>query len=45
MEDKIVTLEHVTTEKQVDDIFIKALDANKFEKLRGELGICMLEDL
>ena len=45
IKDKIVTLEHVTTEKQLEDIFTKALDANQFEKLRGELGICMLEDL
>ncbi|XP_050886339.1 uncharacterized protein LOC127091693 [Lathyrus oleraceus] len=45
VEDKIVTLEHVTTEKKLADIFTKALDENQFEKLRGELGICMLEML
>ena len=28
IEDKIVTLEHVTTEKKLEDIFTKALDAN-----------------
>jgi len=40
VEDKIVTLEHiVATEKQLADIFTKTLDANQFEKLRGELGI------
>lgn len=45
VEVKIVTLEHVTIEKQLADIFTKALDANQFEKLRGELGILMLEEL
>ena len=45
VEDKIVTLEHVTTKKQLTDIFTKALDANQFEKLSVKLGICMLEEL
>lgn len=45
VEDKIVILEHVAIEKQLTDIFTKALDANQFEKLRGELNICMLEEL
>ncbi|XP_050916171.1 uncharacterized protein LOC127131285 [Lathyrus oleraceus] len=33
-EDKIVTLEHVATEKQLTDIFTKAMDANQFKKFR-----------
>ena len=33
VEDKIVTLEHVTTERQLADIFTKALDANQFKTL------------
>ncbi|PNY13324.1 gag-protease polyprotein [Trifolium pratense] len=45
VENKIVTLEHVATEKQLADIFTKALDANSFEKLMGELGICTFEEL
>lgn len=45
IENKIVTLEHVANEKQLSDIFIKALDANQFEKLKDEFGICMLEEL
>ena len=44
VEDKIVTLEHVTTERQLADIFTKALDVNQFETLRGKLGICIHED-
>ncbi|KAK2374696.1 hypothetical protein QL285_075640 [Trifolium repens] len=44
VEDKVVTLEHVATENQLADIFTKALDANKFETLRGKLGICLLDD-
>ncbi|KAL3016515.1 hypothetical protein AAZX31_06G217400 [Glycine max] len=45
VDDKVITLEHVDTEEQIADIFTKALDANQFEKLRGKLGICLLEDL
>ncbi|KAK2363075.1 hypothetical protein QL285_088089 [Trifolium repens] len=44
VEDNIVTLEHVATENQLADIFTKALDANRFEALRGKLGICLFED-
>jgi hypothetical protein len=44
VEDNIVTLEHVATENQLTDIFTKALDASKFEMLRGKLGICLFED-
>ena len=45
VEDKAISLEHVTTENQIVDIFTKAFDANKFEELRGKLGICLSEDL
>ncbi len=45
VEENIVTLEHVTTEGQIADIFTKALDATQFERLRGKLGICLCEDL
>lgn len=45
VEDKIDSLEHVATEKQLADIFTNALDANQFEKLRGKLGICIMEEL
>ena len=44
VEDKVVTFEHVATDNQLADIFTKALDANKFETLRGKLGICLLDD-
>jgi hypothetical protein len=44
VEDNIVTLEHVATENQLADIFTKALDASKFETLRGKLRICLFED-
>jgi hypothetical protein len=43
VEDRVVTLEHVVTEKQLADIFTKALDANQFEKLRGKFRICVFE--
>jgi hypothetical protein len=45
VEENIVTLEHVTTEEQIANIFTKALDAKQFEKLRGKLGICLHEEL
>ncbi|KAK2390880.1 gag-protease polyprotein [Trifolium repens] len=44
VEDKVVTLEHVATNNQLADIFTKALDASKFETLRGKLCICLLDD-
>jgi len=45
VEEKIVTLEHVTTEEQLADIFTKAMDAKQFERLRNKLGICLHEEL
>lgn len=39
---KKVVLEHVATEKQIADIFTKALDSVRFETLRKALGICVL---
>jgi hypothetical protein len=45
VENKVVTLEHVSTKEQVADIFTKALDDVQFEKLRSKLGICLFEDL
>ena len=43
-EDTLVTLKNVATENQLADIYIKALEARKYEKLRGKLGICLLDD-
>ena len=45
VEKKLISLEHVSTEKQLANIFTKALDANQFERLRGELGICLYAGL
>jgi len=45
VEDKVVTLKHVTIEEQLDDIFTKVLDVKQFEKLRSKLGICVHEEL
>ena len=44
VKDKVVTLEHVDIEEQLADIFTKALDAKKFEKIRSKLGICLHEE-
>ncbi|KAK2421709.1 hypothetical protein QL285_032308 [Trifolium repens] len=43
-EDTLVTLKNVATENQLVDIFIKTLDASKYEALRGKLGIFLLDD-
>ena len=45
IEEKFVTLEHVDTKEQLADIFTKALDAKKFEKLRSKLGIFLHEEV
>ncbi|XP_058784318.1 uncharacterized protein LOC131659097 [Vicia villosa] len=38
VEDKVIYLEHVSTELQLADIFTKSLDATQFENLRSKLG-------
>lgn len=45
VEDKVVTLERVTTEEQLADIFTKTLDVKQFEVLWSKLGICLHEEL
>ena len=42
VEEKAVQLEYVTTEKQIADIFTKALDEVRFETLRVALGLCIM---
>jgi hypothetical protein len=39
-----VTLKNVATKNQLADIYIKALDARKYEELRGKFGIFLLND-
>ena len=43
VEDKKIILEYIPTEKQLADIFTKALDATRFESLRSSLGLCYME--
>ncbi|CAM8996320.1 unnamed protein product [Rhodiola kirilowii] len=43
VEQKVVTLKHVTTDKQLADIFTKPLDAAQFETLRSSLGLCVVK--
>jgi len=45
VEEKVVTLEYVTTEEHLAGIFIKVLDVKQFERLRSKLGICLHEEL
>ncbi|GAA0170203.1 transmembrane signal receptor [Lithospermum erythrorhizon] len=42
VEEKVVKLEHVSTDKQVANIFTKGLDVNQFEYLRTSLGLCVV---
>ncbi|CAM8944411.1 unnamed protein product [Rhodiola kirilowii] len=43
VEQKVVTLKHVTTDKQLADIFTKPLDAVEFETLSSSLAVCCQE--
>ncbi|CAM8940739.1 unnamed protein product [Rhodiola kirilowii] len=43
VEQKVVTLKHVSTDKQLTDIFTKPLDAAQFETLRSSLGLCVVK--
>ncbi|GAA0155191.1 hypothetical protein LIER_12973 [Lithospermum erythrorhizon] len=44
VDDQVVNLEHVSTDKQVADILTKGLDVNQFEYLRTALGLCVLDN-
>ncbi|CAM8887237.1 unnamed protein product [Rhodiola kirilowii] len=44
VEQKVVTPTHVTTDKQLADIFTKPLDAAQFETLRSSLGLCVVKN-
>ncbi|GAA0151769.1 hypothetical protein LIER_10418 [Lithospermum erythrorhizon] len=41
--DKVITLEHVSIDKQLADIFTKLLDVAQFEFLRSSLGLCIID--
>ena len=43
VEEKKIVLEYISTDKQIADIFTKALDTNRFECLRTSLGLCTIE--
>ncbi|GAA0162714.1 hypothetical protein LIER_18746 [Lithospermum erythrorhizon] len=41
--DKVIALEHISIDKQLVDIFTKALDTTQFESLRSSLGLCVID--
>lgn len=43
VEENIISLEHISTEHQLADLFTKPLDTLRFEFLRKSLGVCSLE--
>ena len=45
MEDRVIKLNHISTENQIIDIFTKVIDASQFENLRRRLRICIYEEL
>ncbi|CAM8932085.1 unnamed protein product [Rhodiola kirilowii] len=44
VEKKVITLKHVSTEKQLADIFTKPLDNMQFKTLRSSLGLCVIDN-
>ncbi|CAM9000587.1 unnamed protein product [Rhodiola kirilowii] len=44
VEQKVVSLQHVTTDKQLAVIFTKPLDDAQFETLRSSLGLCVVKN-
>ncbi|GAA0153068.1 transmembrane signal receptor [Lithospermum erythrorhizon] len=43
VENKVIQIEHMSTDKQIADIFTKGLDVNQFEYLRMTLGLCVID--
>ena len=42
VENKTLVLEYIETEKQIADIFTKALDSVRFDSLGKSLGVCLM---
>ena len=42
VENKTLVFEYIETEKQIADIFTKALDSVRFDSLRKSLGVCLM---
>ena len=42
VEDKLINLEYIQTERQLADILTKPLDSTRFEHLRKSIGVCSL---
>ena len=42
VEDKVIEIKHIPTNRQLADIITKRLDVFRFETLRSSLGLCVL---
>jgi hypothetical protein len=42
VENQVVSLDYVSTENQLADLFTKPLDGSRFEYLRNAIGICLM---
>ncbi|XXG77055.1 hypothetical protein AAC387_Pa08g1290 [Persea americana] len=42
VEEGVIVLEHISTEKQLADILTKPLDVSNFENMRKSLGVCAI---
>ena len=45
VEENVITLNDVSIENQLADIFNKELDTAHFEKLRNSLGLCIVQNI
>lgn len=45
VEEKVITLDHLSTKNQLADMFIKALDVTQFKKLISAPGQCIVKNI
>lgn len=43
IEDKVISIEHIRTKRQLADIFTKVMDANQFGAFKSSIGLCVVD--